>query len=154
MRVTLTIYELNMPTFKYSKLVRDNIPTFHIKAGHSIVARTLTGAELSDALIAKLHEEADEIDGALTHDELIEEIADVQQIITDLCAANNITLETLTEVIKKKAARKGGFSKGQYIETVTMPTDDEWVAYCRKSPDKYPEITFPEKKSPAITDRS
>lgn len=140
-----------MPTFKYSKLVRDNIPTFHLEAGHSIDSRALTGSELSNALIAKLHEEADEIDSALTHEELVEEIADVQQVITDLCDANNITIEQLTEAINKKAARKGGFSKGQYIETVTMPTDDEWVEYCRKSPDKYPEITYPEKKNPATT---
>lgn len=131
-----------MPTFRYDKLVRDNIPAFHREAGHSIVSLTLRGKELATALIAKLHEETDEINGALTDDELLEEIADVQQIIDDLCIVHGFSREQLAHVIHKKSAKKGGFLQGAYIETVTIPDeDDEWVRYCRKSPDKYPEIT-------------
>ena len=129
-----------MPTFRYDKLVRDNIPSFHDDSGHTIVSRTLTGKDLSDALIAKLHEETDEISDSLTDAELLEEIADVQQIIDDLCATHGFTKDDLETVRAKKAAKKGGFLKGQYIDTVTMPTDDEWVEYCRRSPDKYPEL--------------
>jgi len=130
-----------MPTFKYAKLVRDNIPSFHEEAGHTIVSQTLTGKALSNALIEKLHEETDEINNALDQAALIEEIADVQQIIHDLCATNNISKKALDEVITKKSARKGGFLQGSYIDTVTMPNeDDEWVTYCRRSPEKYPEI--------------
>lgn len=131
-----------MPTFTYAKLVRDAIPSFHEEAGHTLVSRTLTGKELSDALIDKLHEETDEISNALDTDELLEEIADVQQIINDLCKVHDITEADLTRVIAKKAERKGGFLQGAYIETVTMPNEnDEWVEYCRRSPEKYPEIT-------------
>ena len=129
-----------MPTFKYDKLVRDNIPSFHEDSVHTIVSRTLTGVKLSNALIAKLHEETDEISGSLTDSELLEEIADVQQIIHDLCATHGFTKDDLEAMRSKKAAKKGGFLKGQYIDTVTMPTDDEWVEYCRRSPDKYPEL--------------
>ena len=130
-----------MPTFRYAKLVRDNIPSFHIESGHTFTGRTLKGKELVDALVAKLHEEADEVDGALSPDELIEELADVQQIIDDLCTVSGIRKEDMTNVMAKKAARKGGFLQGKYIETVTMPTeDDKWVVYCRNAPDKYPEI--------------
>ena len=130
-----------MPTFKYAKLVRDNIPAFHEESGHTIAAKQLTGKALSNALIEKLHEEADEIDSALTKEELVEEIADVQQIINDLCIINDISNNDLERAITKKVQRKGGFLKGAYIDTVTMPNeDDEWVTYCRKSPDKYPEI--------------
>lgn len=130
-----------MPTFRYDKLVRDTIPTLHIKAGHTIVSRKLTGKELSNALIQKLHEETDEINGALNNEELLEEIADVQQIIEDLCATHGFSKDELQHVMEQKALKKGGFLQGAYIETVTMPNeDDEWVAYCRKAPDKYPEI--------------
>ena len=129
-----------MPTFRYDKLVRDNIPSFHDDSGHTIVSRTLTGKDLSDALIAKLHEETDEISGSLTDSELLEEIADVQQIIDDLCVTHGFTKDDLETVRAKKAAKKGGFLKGHYIETVTMPSEDEWVEYCRRSPEKYPEV--------------
>lgn len=130
-----------MPTFSYRKLVRDNIPSFHDEAGHTTDVTVLRGQALSAALVTKLHEEADEVSAALQPEEFLEELADVQQIIDDLCALHGVSEETLRGVVTKKAAKKGGFQAGYYIETVTMPRDDdEWVAYCRKSPDKYPEI--------------
>ena len=131
----------NMPTFRYAKLVRDNIPRFHEESGHTITSKKLSGKELVRALAEKLHEEADEVDEALNREELVEEIADVQQIINDFCMVSGISIEELTHVMDKKAERKGGFAEGAYIETVTMPDEnDQWVAYCRKSPEKYPEI--------------
>lgn len=130
-----------MPTFRYAKLVRDNIPGWHRQNGHTVNGRQLQKDDLRKALIAKLHEEADEVDGALIRNELIEEIGDVQQIINDLCANENISNAELTAVIEKKTSRKGGFAHGEYIETVTMPDEnDKWAQYCRKSPEKYPEV--------------
>ena len=130
-----------MPTFRYAKLVRDNIPDFHKESGHTLVGRKLTSAELVAALTKKLHEEADEVSGALTREEMIEELSDVQQIIDDLCVVSNIEKGEITATMTAKAARKGGFLQGEYIETVTMPQeDDRWVAYCRSAPDKYPEV--------------
>ena len=131
-----------MPTFRYAKLVRDNIPGFHIESGHTYVGKKLEGKELVDALVAKLHEETDEVDGALIRDELVEELADVQQIINDLCVVSSISNEELLAVMTKKTARKGGFLQGEYIDTVTIPNEaDEWAAYCRQAPEKYPEVT-------------
>ena len=130
-----------MPTFRYSKLVRDNVPGFHIQDGHIVNGRQLQGEELIRALIDKLHEEADEVRAALSRQELIEELGDVQQVIDDICSLSGVSKDELLADIAKKTARKGGFSEGQYIESVTMPDeDDEWVEYCRNNPDKYPEI--------------
>lgn len=129
-----------MPTFQYKKLVRDNIRKFHEDKGHYVTGTTLSGANLRQALCDKLHEEADEVNGALSRDELIEEIADVRQILDDLSVIEAITEADLQQVKTKKLERKGGFQSGSYIETVAMPEDDEWVEYCRKNPEKYPEI--------------
>lgn len=130
-----------MPTFRYAKLVRDKIPGWHKQSGHSVAGRQLKGDELRAALIQKLHEEADEVSGALSQEELIEEIGDVQQIIDDLLTNEGITKETLQTVMKKKADRKGGFKKGEYIDTVTIEDEnDKWAQYCRRSPEKYPEV--------------
>lgn len=130
-----------MPTFKYEKLVRDNIPGWHRNNGHTVRGRQLTKGELSAALIEKLREEVDEIDGALGIEELVEEIGDVQQIVDDLCVTLGIAKDELARVIAKKTGRKGGFLQGEYIETVTIPDEnDKWAQYCRKDPAKYPEV--------------
>jgi len=130
-----------MPTFKYAKLVRDNIPGWHRENGHTVNGRQLTGKDLLEALIAKLHEEADEVSGAMSRDELIEEIGDVQQIINDILASQGIAVSELEQSIQKKTGRKGGFLQGEYIESITIPDEnDEWAQYCRRAPEKYPEI--------------
>jgi predicted house-cleaning noncanonical NTP pyrophosphatase (MazG superfamily) len=130
-----------MPTFRYAKLVRDNIWRWHEEDGHTVNGEVLKGAELQRALCDKLHEEADEVNGALSKDEMIEEIADVRQILDDLCREEGITEAEVQAAKDKKADKKGGFGGGYYIETVTMPDeDDRWVQYCRKDPEKYPEI--------------
>lgn len=130
-----------MPTFKYAKLVRDNIPGWHRESGHAVKGRQLTKDELRVALIEKLHEETDEVDGALSTEELVEEIGDVQQIIDDLCTVMGIAKEDVAAVIAKKTGRKGGFLQGEYIDTVMIPDEnDKWAQYCRQDPVKYPEV--------------
>lgn len=129
-----------MPTFKYAKLVRDNIADWHVEAGHTPKVIHLQGTELVQALSRKLHEEADEV-AAASSEELAEEIADVQQILRDICSVAGIDPISVEEIRKEKEARKGGFQKGVYIDEVMIPRDDdEWAQYCRRSPEKYPEI--------------
>jgi predicted house-cleaning noncanonical NTP pyrophosphatase (MazG superfamily) len=130
-----------VPAFQYKKLVRDNIWGWHIERGHEVDGKKLTGFELRKALCEKLHEEADEVDAAQSHEELVEEIADVRQILDDLCAEESISEHDIATAQKAKFKRKGGFREGNYIDTVTMKDEnDKWVLYCRKSPEKYPEI--------------
>jgi predicted house-cleaning noncanonical NTP pyrophosphatase (MazG superfamily) len=130
-----------MPTFKFAKLVRNNIWKWHEEAGHTVDGQLLHGEDLKQALATKLHEESDEVAAANTREELIEEIADVQQIIKDLCTLEGIATSEIEQVRKEKATKKGGFLGGMYIDTVTMPNeDDTWVYYCRKNNSKYPEL--------------
>ncbi len=131
-----------MPTFQYAKLVRDNIPGWHRENGHTVNGQQLTGEALLEALVAKLHEETDEVSGAMNREELIEEIGDVWQVIDDIPTSQSITQSELESSMQKKTGRKGGFLHGEYIESVTIPDEnDKWVQYCRKSPEKYPEIS-------------
>ena len=74
----------------------------HIDAGHKLTIKNLSGQDLAKALCEKLHEEADEVSSALSRDELIEEIADVQQVLNDLCKLQNINKDTLEDVRMKK----------------------------------------------------
>ena len=130
-----------MPTFKYAKLVRDNIADWHVDAGHTPKVTHLQGAELIQALSQKLHEEADEV-AVASSEELAEEIADVQQILRDICSVAGIDPISVEEIRKEKEAHKGGFQKGVYIDSVAIPNDDDvWAQYCRRAPEKYPEIS-------------
>lgn len=130
-----------MPTFIFKKLVRDNIWPWHEEAGHSVEGKKLSKNELRKALREKLFEEVDEVRLAQTTNELIEEIADVRQLLDDICAHEGIDAQLVDTAQAAKKSRKGGFLKGMYIDTVYMPKDDdEWAEYCRKTPDKYPEL--------------
>lgn len=130
-----------MPRFTFNKLIRDNILELHQQAGHTIDHRFLSGDELKEALRLKLHEEADEIPVRDTaDDEIIEEIADVQQIIDDLKAEYGVSDVQLKAVQKAKHDKKGGFRRGVFVDTVEAEETDEWTAYYRKYPLKYHEV--------------
>lgn len=130
-----------MATFRYHKLVRDNIWQWHIEAGHTLTGEQLTGQSLQQAIVDKLHEEAEEVRVASSRSDLIEELADLQQLLDDLSHLHAVSRQDVRAAQQKKRLRKGGFTAGHFIETVTMPSeDDRWVSYCRQAPDKYPEV--------------
>lgn len=130
-----------MPTFLFNKLIRDKILALHIGEGHDIKYAHLNGDDLKAKLQQKLHEEADEIPvRAAVDDEIIEEIADVQQVLDDLKREYGVTDEQIAATQQAKFAKKGGFKDGIFIESVTLDEADKWVKYYRESPEKYPEV--------------
>ncbi len=131
-----------MPTFIFNKLIRDKIVQKHLDAGHTVTYQNLSGNALKEKLQQKLHEEADEIPVRVAaDDEIIEEIADVQQVLDDLKREYGISDDQVHVAQNVKYAKKGGFSDGVYIESIELPETDEWVRYYRNSPEKYPEVT-------------
>lgn len=131
----------SMPRFTFKKLIRDKILELHKQAGHAIDYRILNGSELKEALRLKLHEETDEIPVRdVVDDEIIEEIADVQQIIDDLKAEYSVSDTQLEMVQKAKHDKKGGFRRGVFVDTVEADETDEWTSYYRRHPLKYHEL--------------
>lgn len=131
-----------MPTFLFTKLIRDKILQLHIESGHDIKFEKLSGEALKAKLRNKLHEETDEIPvRSNVDDEIIEEISDVQQVLDDLKREYGVTDEQVRAVQQAKFTKKGGFTDGIFVESVTLEEDDEWTAYYRAAPDKYPEVT-------------
>lgn len=135
-----------MPTFLFKKLIRDKILALHIEAGHKIEYKKLSGEALKTKLRNKLHEEADEIPiRTVADNEIIEEISDVQQVLDDLKREYGISDEQVRAMQQAKFIRKGGFSDGIFVESVTASEDDEWTTYYRAAPEKYPEVQKGEK---------
>lgn len=129
-----------MPQFELNKLVRDKLPEIYKSLGQEASIEKLSNLELSRALLDKLIEEASEITPESSREEILEEVADLQQVIDDFKAENNITDEQVADARANKKDKSGGFRKGMFVKTLIVPDGDNWVEYYRKDPEKYPEI--------------
>lgn len=124
-------------TFKLNKLVRDKIVEMNIGYGGKVDYKTLSGQKLTAALVDKLIEEAEELKAfELSADEL----ADLKEIIEQIAKNLKITDKELAAAQAKKRAKNGGFTKGHFIETLTLPADNKWSAYYAADPERFPEI--------------
>jgi predicted house-cleaning noncanonical NTP pyrophosphatase (MazG superfamily) len=129
-----------MPTFIFNKLIRDKLKDEYEKMGQVATYKMLSSAELLDALKQKMIEEAKEIPSDGSRDDILAELADVQQVIDDTAHHVGITLAEIESAKTKKIEKKGGFSEGLYVERLELKDDDEWVEYYRKNPDLFEEL--------------
>ncbi len=130
-----------MPIFRLNKLIRDKLPLFYESIGQKANLRILTRDEHTQALLDKIVEEVNEIpETNLTKNKLIEEAADIQQVIDDLMKLHGISAADIAKVQKAKNEYKGGFSKGIFIETLELQENDTWIDYYRAEPERFPEV--------------
>ena len=95
---------------EHNKLVRDLIPEIIRQAGHRCDTIILSDSEYRQALRDKLREEAREAATANGED-LIEELADLLDVIDALIESHNITQESILLTRDQKRAEKGGFAR-------------------------------------------
>lgn len=128
-----------MPKFKFAKLVRDKIVEYQIASGARPKYRQLDDENHKHELILKIIEEAQEITQAKP-EELLGEIADVQQALDDLKQKYGLTDRDIAKTQKIKLDKNGAFKKGLYVDYVEVDENDKWAEYYRKNADRYPEI--------------
>lgn len=124
-------------TFKLNKLVRDNIVQLHFDLGGEVKYKTLTGKKLTDALLKKLIEEATELK---TSNLSIGELADLKELVDALAAHLGTEKGYLSKRQAVKRKQNGGFKKGHFIDTVTLPANNKWAKYYAADPKRFPEI--------------
>lgn len=95
---------------EHNKLVRDLIPEMIRKSGHQCDTIILSESEYRQALRDKLLEEAQEVIAANGED-LIEELADLLDVIDALIESHNIAQESILLTRDQKRAEKGGFAQ-------------------------------------------
>lgn len=107
---------------KYNKLVRDDIPSIIAEKGKAVKYKQIKDHDqLKSLLKDKLYEEVDELINSIDdiynggRKEVIEEAADVVQVLFDLLEEFDISEETVMEKRKKKMIEKGSFSDGIYL---------------------------------------
>jgi predicted house-cleaning noncanonical NTP pyrophosphatase (MazG superfamily) len=106
---------------EYNKLVRDKIPGVIKRKGESVEVVRLKGDALLSALRQKLVEEAFEALDAKSFDELIGELADLQEVINGICEALPASREQVNAEQADKYERRGGFRQGFMLEETTTP---------------------------------
>ncbi len=111
---------------RYDKLVRDEIPTIIRRAGGLARIKTLTRAEAQTLLAQKLIEESYEVWDA-TPEGLIDELADVLEVIDALRQQSGITSEQLEARRSHKRSSRGGFDKLIYLEETQAASLDATI---------------------------
>ncbi|WP_018215473.1 nucleoside triphosphate pyrophosphohydrolase [Salinispora vitiensis] len=104
----------------YGKLVRDRIPEIITADGQIPRVRVLDDPDLLPALIAKLHEEAEEVATA-EPDARLGELADVREVLAALTIASGFTELEVEEAAASKRAERGGFTQRLWLDEVLIP---------------------------------
>ena len=102
---------------EYNKIVRDKIPEIIAKQGKKVRFKTLMGNELRQALKDKLVEEVQELIKAETKEQIIEEMADVMDVLTAIRYAHSVKYYEVEDARSKKGFEKGRFINGYFLET-------------------------------------
>lgn len=95
-----------------TKLVRDKIPELMQREGRVGVVTHITGASLDLQLRQKLIEEAHEVVNASDREDLIEELADVMEVLDVLAKLHAIDPDSIEARRVQKKEKRGGFEKG------------------------------------------
>lgn len=99
----------------YKKLVRDKIPEIIENNGDACETRILDEEEFQIELKKKLVEEAKEVLNC-SKEKLIDELADVLEIVNNLASVNQLKMEDVEKEMKIKREKRGGFDKKIFLE--------------------------------------
>ena len=100
------------------KLVRDRIPEIIRESGRTPHVSTLPPKAYRSALMAKLHEEVAELAVAQTTASVLEEAADVLEVLAAIATEHGVTLDTIGEVARRKREKRGGFAMRLWLDAV------------------------------------
>ncbi len=107
---------------EFNKLVRDQIPNKIEGGGEFAYTQTLIGEDLTRALREKLVEESIEVLDATDHDSVLDEIADVLEVIDGLVKHLGADQKDIEQRKKKKREKAGGFEKGLILLETSNPS--------------------------------
>lgn len=94
---------------EYPKLIRDRIPEIIHANGEEVETRTLEDNEFLRFLLKKVVEEARELANTTNESDLLEEIADVREVIDAMLEFKGVSADQITAVQDAKRHKRGGF---------------------------------------------
>jgi len=99
------------------KLVRDKIPDIIRASGRSAEVRQLDDRAYLSALHDKLGEEAAELRHASNAGNVLEEAADVLEVLIGLAAIYGRNFDDIVRIAGEKRSERGGFDKRLWLES-------------------------------------
>lgn len=99
-----------------NKLVRDRIPEIIISNGEQPFYHILSQEEYDNALIEKMLEEYQEICHAKTNAEILEECADLMEVLFAYTVSHGYSEEDLLKARVRKREKRGGFDQRIFLE--------------------------------------
>lgn len=126
--------------FKVQKLVRDKMPEMMGSQNVREFKYIMNDVEFNEKLKEKLLEESTEVKLAKNKEELVEELADVMEVINSLCKVNNITLEQVEKSRIEKHAKRGGFDNKIFLSHIEIKEDNPVIKYYKDRLSQYPEV--------------
>lgn len=130
--------------FFLNKLVRDNIVDLFSKEG--IVSSSFALEDDNDyleALTQKLIEELQEVFSAENSEELLEELADIEDVLAAFKTLLKLDQKDIDAARAKKLALKGSFSKRTFIEYIDVPeSNKERIEYFEKRASLFPDLNL------------
>jgi len=126
--------------FKAEKLVR-NKTNERLAAKNVFMKYHIANIEEYQKLLGlKLIEEATEVAVAKNTDEIINELADVLEVVHSILAAYNLSFQTVEASRQEKLKTRGSFDDRIYSEYVDIDESHPLYAHYKSEPEKYPEI--------------
>lgn len=126
--------------FRVEKLIRDRLPAIMQADGLTTFERALPLPDFQAALAAKLVEEAHEVAAAQSRAELVEELADVAEVILALAAAHAIDPAEVEAARLAKRDSRGGFDGRVWNAAVAAPEGSPALEYYLARPQLYPLV--------------
>lgn len=114
----------------YHKLIRDKIPDKIKKKGSLLKTRKLNQKEFEKELLKKVGEEASGLLNIKNRQELIFELADVQDVLDEVKKFKKISAIQIKNAQKENYQTKGGFKKKIYL---VWSADDGYKSNERKN---------------------
>lgn len=125
--------------FKVDKLIRDKLPAMMQAQGLAVFTRHLEDTEYVVRLKDKLVEEAREAQAATARSELIDELADLREVMLALAAISGVTDDEIEGRRQAKHAERGGFAQRVHNAAVEGEDDSPAIAYYLARPGQYPQ---------------
>lgn len=124
---------MKLRQFYKGKLVRDKIPQIMKDQGIITHNHSMKNDEYLKALKDKLLEETLEIQKSSSQDELIEEVADLFEVMHALMDASGLSLEQISEARSKKNLKKGAFAERTFLKMVEMEETNPHIHQYQKN---------------------
>lgn len=131
-------------SFKMNKLIRDQIPQQMLAKGIVMHNRVMEKDEFIQKLKEKLLEESKEVKQSRSTEELLEELADVLEVIHALSSASDLSIEQVEEKRLEKQNQKGGFDGRIFNHHVDIDDENPAITYLSHTK-KYPQLNHQPK---------